>query len=170
MKKLIILGSSRKNGDTKKIANKLMCISDWNCIDLADFNFSYYDYEHRNKNDDYSVLIHNILDTYDVLIFATPVYWYAMSGIMKVFFDRITDLLDVDKETGRKFRSKSMAVITSSIGNNLCDDFWKPFKESADYLGMNYLGNIHTLPDQVSAEDLQNFVTFINTQAVLKAN
>src|SRR5215216_3552407 len=99
MKKLIILGSSRKNGDTQTIVDKLMRMSDWSSIDLSNFNFSYYDYEHRNKNDDYSVLIHNILDTYDVLIFATPIYWYAMSGIMKVFFDRITDLLDIDKET-----------------------------------------------------------------------
>ena len=34
-----------------------------------------------------------IIEKYDTLIFATPVYWYSMSGIMKVFFDRKNDNL-----------------------------------------------------------------------------
>lgn len=162
MNKLIILGSSRKDGDTKRRVDELITISKWDFIDLNDYNFSYYDYEHKNSNDDFLPLMHRIVDNYDVLIFATPVYWYSMSGVMKVFFDRITDLLDIEKELGRKLRNKSMAALSCSNGDNLGESFWLPFSETATYLGMNYLGSVHTLSDKDETENLKNFVGTIN--------
>ncbi|NQX86112.1 MAG: NAD(P)H-dependent oxidoreductase [Flavobacteriaceae bacterium] len=144
LKKVIILGSSRKNGETAKIATELVRISNWDLIDLSDYEISHFDYNHLNRNDDFLDIFQKIVTTYDVLIFATPVYWYAMSGIMKVFFDRMTDLLTIDKVTGRKLRGKYMAAISSSNGDNLNDDFWLPFKKSAAYLGMTYIGDLHT--------------------------
>lgn len=144
MRVVIILGSSRKNGETKKVVAELMRISNWDLIDLADYNISHFDYEYKNRNDDYIDLIKKIIDDYDVLIFATPVYWYSMSGIMKVFFDRFTDLLTIEKELGRKLRGKKMAVISCSNGDNLEDHFWLPFKKTAEYLGMNYIADLHT--------------------------
>lgn len=167
MNKLIILGSSRKDGDTKRKVDELVSISKWDLIDLNDYNFSYYDYEHKNLDDDYLPLMREVIEKYDVLIFATPVYWYAMSGIMKVFFDRITDLLDNEKELGRKLRGKSMAALSCSIGDNLGEHFWLPFSETANYLGMKYLGNIHTLSDKDEAENLKNFVDMIDQQLSL---
>jgi multimeric flavodoxin WrbA len=162
MKTIIILGSSRKDGETAKIAQYLQNISDWDLIDLNDYSFSFYDYEHRNKDDDYLDLMRNIIENYDVLIFATPVYWYSMSGIMKVFFDRITDLLTIEKDLGRKLRGKSMAAISSSGGDDLAEDFWLPFSRSAEYLGMKYLGNIHTYGGEINKAELHNFVEIIN--------
>lgn len=162
MRKIIILGSSRKDGQTKKAVDKLKSLSDFDVLDLNDYKISHYDYEHRNKNDDYLNLIQNIIINYDILIFATPVYWYSMSGIMKVFFDRITDLLDNEKELGRKLRNKSIAVLSSSIGDHLGDTFWLPFIETAKYLGMNYIGNIHTIENRVETDELKKFVDLIN--------
>lgn len=150
--KVIILGSSRKNGETKKVVAELIRISDWDLIELTDFNISHFDYEHKNRNDDFIGLMKRITDNYEVLIFATPVYWYAMSGIMKVFFDRLTDLLRIEKDLGRKLRNKSMAVISCSNGDNLEDNFWLPFKKSAEYLGMNYITDLHTFQDQLDIE------------------
>ncbi len=167
MSKLIILGSSRKDGDTKRIVDGLISISKWDFIDLNDYNFSYYDYEHKNLSDDYLPLIRKIIANYEVLIFATPIYWYSMSGIMKVFFDRITDLLDVEKHLGRKLRNKSMAALSCSVGDNLGKHFWLSFSATASYLGMNYLGNIHTLSDKDETENLKTFVEMINERAKL---
>ncbi len=162
MNKLIILGSARKDGDTKKVVDELVRISKWDFIDLNNYNFSFYDYEHKNLDDDYLSLMQSIIKKYDVLIFATPVYWYAMSGIMKVFFDRITDLLDIEKDLGRKLRNKSMAALSCSVGDNLGDDFWLPFSKTAEYLGMSYLGNIHTIANNDETESLKKFVETIN--------
>lgn len=162
MNKLIILGSSRKDGDTYKMVDELIKLSDWDLIDLNDYNFSYYDYEHKNLDDDYLSLMRRIIAKYDVLIFATPVYWYAMSGIMKVFFDRITDLLDEEKDLGRKLRGKSMAALSCSVGDNLGESFWLPFSETARYLGMEYLGSLHTIANNDETENLKEFVQKIN--------
>ena len=38
---------------------------------------------------------HNILILSDIIIFATPVYWYSVPGILKVFIDRLTSLENV---------------------------------------------------------------------------
>jgi len=162
MKKLIILGSSRKDGDTKKIVDELIGISGWDFIDLNDYNIGYYDYEHKNSDDDYLDLMRKIIADYEVLIFATPVYWYSMSGIMKVFFDRITDLLDEEKDLGRKLRGKSMAAISCSVGDNLGENFWLPFSETARYLGMDYLGGTHTIAGSDESENLERFVAAVN--------
>ena len=60
---------------------------------------------------------------------------------MKVFFDRITDLLTIEKELGRTLLRKKMAVICCSNGENLGEHFWLPFSETAKFLGMEYVGN-----------------------------
>lgn len=113
-------------------------------IDLFTKNIGHYDYEYKNANDDFIGLMTEIIEKYDTIIFATPVYWYSMSGILKVFFDRLSDLLREHKVLGRKLRGKNMAMISCSKFNDLIDGFAIPFRESANYLGMNYLGNIHT--------------------------
>lgn len=69
----------------------------------------------NSRNADYLNLMKQILDKYETLILATPVYWYSMSGIMKVFFDRLTDLLTIEKEFGRKLRGKKTAEFIKQI-------------------------------------------------------
>ena len=142
-KKVIILGSSRKNGNTTKIVDEISKETGIDVINLSDYNISYYDYESKNKEDDFLPLIRRILEEYDTLIFATPIYWYNMSGIMKVFFDRFSDLIRIEKETGRKLRGKKIGVISNSHDDEIEESFYIPFKKSADYLGMEYLGHAH---------------------------
>lgn len=142
-KKVIIVGSSRSNGNTSKISDKISLQINADVIDLRDYSISYYDYESQNVTDDFLPLIRSILEKYDTLIFATPVYWYNMSGIMKVFFDRFSDVIRIEKETGRKLRGKKMFVISNSDEDKLDYDFYLPFRLSADYLDMTYLGEKH---------------------------
>ncbi|QSE98658.1 flavodoxin family protein [Fulvivirga lutea] len=168
MRKVIILGSARKDGETKKVVTELINISGWDMIDLTDFNISHFDYQHSNRNDDYINLLKRITENYDVLIFATPVYWYSMSGIMKVFFDRITDLLRIEKDIGRKLRNKFMAVISCSNGDNLEDSFWLPFKKSAEHLGINYITGLHTYQDSIDHEKIADFKRIIEEKTTLK--
>jgi multimeric flavodoxin WrbA len=141
--KVIILGSSRSNGNTASIVANISTKHQIDVIDLNNYEISYYDYESRNRNDDFLPLIKSILDKYETLIFATPVYWYNMSGIMKVFFDRFSDLIRIEKETGRKLKGKNMFVISNSHDNKIDDTFYLPFKKSADYLGMHFQGSLH---------------------------
>jgi len=144
MKKgLIILGSSASKGETYQMCAFLSNETGYPIIDLKTKNIGEFDYEFKNSDDDFIPLIKEIAEKYDTIVFATPVYWYTMSGIMKTFFDRISDCLKTEKETGRKLRGKNMAILSSASEDELKEGFLMPFKESANYLGMNYLGNIH---------------------------
>ena len=145
MKKTVIIqGSSRSFGDTNKIVNYFATLNNVDVIDLKTKNIGHYDYDYKNTDDDYIDLIKHIIKNYDTIIFATPVYWYTMSGILKVFFDRISDLLRIHKDIGRQLRGKNMAMLSCSNSNDLVASFNMPFIESSKYLGMNYLGDIHT--------------------------
>lgn len=162
-KTVIILGSSRSDGDTAKVVQQLQQIIHCDMVDLNDYSISYYDYEHVNKDDDFLPLLKRIIQEYQNIIFATPVYWYTMSGILKVFFDRFSDLLTIEKEMGRQLRGKGFGVMSCSLNSAVEDVFWHPFKNTADYLGMTYLGNIHI--DALDCQQvLEGFVKEMNVK------
>jgi len=142
--KLIILGSSRSRGDTYQMVDYLMQNGNFDLLDLNTKKISYYDYDYKNQDDDFVPTMKNIVAKYDTLIFATPVYWYSMSAVMKTFFDRISDLLRIHKPIGRQLRGKKMAMLSCSNEDDRVAHFEMPFVESASYLGMEFLGEIHT--------------------------
>lgn len=157
MKSIIIQGSSRSLGNTNKIARILQHQLDADIIDLKEKTINSYSYEHESSGDDFLPIMKQIVN-YDSIIFLTPVYWYSMSGIMKNFFDRITECLKTEKETGRKLRGINMGAISCGSDSPEPEGFFIPFRKSAEYLGMNYLGNVHTWvvnekpPQEVLAE------------------
>ena len=83
-KTLIIMGSSHSHGNTRKIVDAIIAKSNATFIDLNTYKVSYFDYEHGNKADDF-VKIATQMVQYEQIIFATPVYWYAMSAQLKPF-------------------------------------------------------------------------------------
>lgn len=159
------MGSARSDGDTQNLVNNLIAKTGWDSINLNDYTIQPYDYTHSNSKDDYLPLMARLIKDYDVFIFATPVYWYAMSGTMKHFFDRFTDLLTINKDLGRQLRQKKMAAISSSSGDNLGDNFWLPFIATANYLGMHYLGNMHGLANSDNEATLNSFIEELITKS-----
>ena len=143
MTSIIIQGSARGDGNTRKVVNVLLAELKCHFIDLTEVDIGHFDYDFNNQGDDFHTLVTRILK-YDLIIFATPVYWYSMSGRMKVFFDRLSDCLKIAKETGRKFRGKSMAAISCGSGPGQVEGYFVPFESTAGYLGMKYLGHLHT--------------------------
>ncbi|MCH7523897.1 MAG: NAD(P)H-dependent oxidoreductase [Bacteroidetes bacterium] len=164
-KTIIIQASSRSNGDTNTIVNYIITNSNFDVIDLNTKNIGHFDYEYKNADDDFIDVITEIIENYNTIIFATPVYWYSMSGILKVFFDRISDLLRIHKDLGRKLRGKNMAMISCSNSNDITNGFTLPFSKSANYLGMTYLGDIHTWVenDKINNEVAKLIDDFIET-------
>lgn len=167
MKKgVIILGSSNSNGDTYKAASFVSQQMNYSIIDLKTKNISEFDYEFKNRNDDFHPLINEIVNQYDLIVFATPVYWYTMSGILKTFLDRISDCLKIEKDVSRKLRGMEMAVLSCDSDKQLKDGFHMPFVETSKYLGMKYIGDVHcwvknnNLPDSVEAK-LNDFINQI---------
>ena len=56
-----------------------------------------------------------------------------------------------------------MGVISCSIGENLGEYFWLPFIETAKYLGMEYLGNIHTVIGENNSGEIAEFINKIGS-------
>ena len=142
---VIILGSANSQGDTKQMIEHIVKKYPMDIIDLKPLNISHFDYDYKNADDDFLPLITDIINNYDTIILATPIYWYTMSGLMKMFLDRISDLLYHHKELGRQLRGKSMGVISSTNFSEASESFEAPFRETAKYLGMNYIGHFHGL-------------------------
>ena len=138
---IIIFGSARGNGNTRKAINELIDkIGVIDVIDLANYNLTDYDYFHKNKEDDFLKIV-NIMLKYEIIILATPVYWYTMSALMKRFIDRFSDILTIRKDLGRQLKGKHLAVISSySIHPEGKDGFETIIANTANYLGMKYIG------------------------------
>jgi multimeric flavodoxin WrbA len=141
-KGIIILGSARSDGNTRLFVDKLSQKTGFPVVDLNARKIAYFDYDRPGDDDDFLPTILELL-AYDTLIFATPVYWYTMSAVMKTFFDRFSDLLMWHKDVGRRLRGKSMGVLSCSPDDDNDVTFTAPFKKTAEYLGLEYLGDVH---------------------------
>lgn len=135
---IVILGSSRSDGDTRQAVDKIIGKRDIPVVDLNALSISPYDYTHNNKNDDYLPLMRRVIQ-HDLIILATPVYWYTMSAQMKIFIDRLSDLLSIEKDLGRELRGKSLFVV-ANYNTSLPEGFEFPFSQTCSYMGMTYLG------------------------------
>lgn len=143
-KTILLQASARSQGDTYEVSAFIIGNYNIDFLDLKTKAIGQYDYAHANKSDDFIPIMKDISKNYQNIIFITPVYWYTMSGLLKVFLDRITDLLTIEKDVGRKLRGKNLGIISSCNDDDIKPEFEMPFKESASYLGMQYLGHIHT--------------------------
>ncbi len=163
MKGIIILGSSRSDGNTRQVAEYVKDTLELDMIDLNQYHIGYYDYNHDQK-DDYISLMRTVVQ-YDYFIFATPVYWYSMSAVMKTFFDRFSDLVRVHRDLREQLRHKPLGMVCCGASPTLVEGFSNPFVESANYLTMTYLGDAYTWTDNQENFDPQswkNLDNFIN--------
>ncbi|MDR2213527.1 MAG: flavodoxin family protein [Pseudomonadales bacterium] len=139
-----LFGSSRRNGNTGKLIDVVASNLGIEVVDLSGKNISAFDYEHRNRSDDFEPLMERILG-YEQIILASPVYWYAASPPMKIFLDRISDYLDLPDllEKGRKLRGKRGYVVCTSVFDEVSPTFISAFRETFEYLGMTFGGFLH---------------------------
>jgi len=141
---LAILGSARSDGHTAALLARLIeglnCeVFDLNQRRVAAFR---YDQKYADDGDEFSAVIEKMLDA-PVTIFATPVYWYSCSWLMKAFIDRLSDLLMSRKELGRRLRGRSFALLTSGSDAEPDADVVSAFKRLCEYLGVTYIGLVH---------------------------
>ena len=81
------MASSNSKGNTRMVVDALSDRLASDIIDLGVLQISEFDYEFNNKDDDFHPLMEHIVDNYDLIILATPVYWYTISARLKIFMD-----------------------------------------------------------------------------------
>jgi putative NADPH-quinone reductase len=137
-KPLIILGSARHDSDTKKLVHVLFPAGNVKVLDLLDYIIYPYSYEGRYPADDRFTEVCNFIRQHEQVVFCTPVYWYAMSGLMKIFFDRLTDLVTIQKKTGRSMAGKETYMLAVGAEEALPPGFEVPFKLTSACFDMAY--------------------------------
>jgi len=144
LKTLALFSSSRRRGNTGQFMDRIASELNIEVVDLVSLHLSPYDYDHRNRNDDFEPLMERVL-AYEQVIFASPIYWYAVSPAMKVFLDRISDFLELPDllPKGRRLRGKKAFIVCTSICDEPSPAFMSSFRETFDYLGMNFGGAAH---------------------------
>jgi NAD(P)H-dependent FMN reductase len=151
-KPLIILGSARKSGDTARLVASLFNPEAISIIDLLDYKILPYDYEGRYKEEDDFMEIAAQMQKHHQIVFATPVYWYAMSGLMKNFFDRLTDLVTNEKSIGRSMRGKQAFLLAVGAEEVLPFGFEEPFRLTSSYFGMEFITTFYCKSSETVVE------------------
>ncbi|HET7578424.1 MAG TPA: flavodoxin family protein [Bacillales bacterium] len=114
---LVIYGSSRPNGNTEQLAKIALEGIKTEDVYLRDKNITpITDLRHAENgfskiNDDYYKIAEAML-SHDRILFVNPVYWYGMSGRMKLFIDRWSEsLADPVLAFKNKMNGKKMYVL-----------------------------------------------------------
>lgn len=92
-------------------------------------------------NDDMTALYHTIAAS-GVLLFATPVYWYAPTAIMKAFIDRFVPF---NRPQGRSLIEGKGAVLVTAYeeeGPSAAEPLLRIFDLSFEYLGLNLIDRL----------------------------
>ena len=134
---IALFGSARRHGNTGAFMHRIAAELDIEVVDLGALRIAPYDYAHGHRDDDFEPLLRRVL-AFEHLVFASPVYWYAVSSPMKAFLDRITDFLDLPEllDEGRRLRGKTGHVVCTSIYDEAPKPFVDAFRDTFEYLGM----------------------------------
>lgn len=141
-----ILGSARSGGNTaaalaRLVAGRRCAVFDLNATRLAPFDYS------QAYPPDAFLDIVRAMAAAPVCVFATPVYWYSYSAVLKGFIDRLSDLLMSEKPLGRRLRGGRFALLTTS-GEPFPDpDLVSTFGRLCEYLGAEFVGCVHAEGD-----------------------
>jgi putative NADPH-quinone reductase len=138
-----VLGTSNNDGNTAALARAVFApLPSAELINLNKLAIAPYDYQNRHDKDDFLPLAEKIAAA-KTIVFASPVYWYAMSAQMKMFFDRLTDLTGAHKHLGKALAGKSMFLIATGGSPLPPASFEPPFSETARYFSMRWGGMLY---------------------------
>jgi putative NADPH-quinone reductase len=152
---LVLLASARPAGDTAAFVRQVFADSAHELIDLAAAPLYPYSYLGHYPADDTFPDLAQRLVKHTTIVLATPVYWYAMSGMLKTFFDRLTDLVTIAKPLGRQLRGRRLLVLAVGADAALPAGFEEPFRLTANYFSMDFGGLFyHSQNHPPSADEL----------------
>ncbi|MFJ8088985.1 flavodoxin family protein [Lysinibacillus sp. NPDC095746] len=117
------IGSSRAGSNSEQLTNYVLNGINHVKIDLKNLTIEpINDLRHDHNgfqfvDDDYDQIIHAFL-TSDLVIFATPIYWYSMSGIMKNMVDRLSHAIRDERFPQLKEKLQTTEAIVLAVGGD----------------------------------------------------
>lgn len=153
MKAVILFGSPRRDGNTRQLVNaftetlrgrgddvRVLYLNEMNiracqgCLSCSAEGIC-------RINDDMKDVRKFILDS-EILVYASPIYWSAPSGQLKIVMDRCLAFLDADMNS-RIAGKKSCTLLTCADDEK---EMFEPsllmFRRTFEDLGLTYVGGI----------------------------
>ncbi len=168
MKKIVILlGSPRKNGNSERLAKsfatgsesqgahvRFLRLHNMNIKGCSDCRQCWSSGKHCIVADDMSQLYESI-DNADVIVFATPLYWYSWSAQIKAVWDRMLPYVSDKAKTTVKGKQGVLLVTAGDEREDVFDAVLESFDRSASLLGLKQAGKIcaHNVYDIGDIED-----------------
>ena len=97
---LFINGSPNKNGNTAKLAAKLLSGKAYQTLNLVDYKL--YSYGQKFEDDQFNEIV-EAMKAADTVIIGSPVYWHSMCGSVRNLIDRFYGTVRQGALAGRKF-------------------------------------------------------------------
>ncbi len=117
------IGSSREQSNSEQLTDIVLQGVPHEKLYIKDLHIEpIHDLRHDENGfqvvaDDYDQVIQAIL-TSDVVVFATPIYWYSMSGIMKNMVDRFSQAIRDERYPELKEKLKTTQAIVLAVGGD----------------------------------------------------
>lgn len=99
MKILFINGSPNKDGNTAKLAARLLSGKTYQTLDLVDYKL--YSYGQEFEDDQFDEIV-AAMETADTIVVGSPVYWHSMCGSVRNLLDRFYGPVAQGAFAGRK--------------------------------------------------------------------
>jgi multimeric flavodoxin WrbA len=149
MSHIVLFGSARSEGATKKAVDQVFEGRNYRFVDLRSLHIGPFDYNYEaNKDDDFLPLVKEML-LYDTIVLASPVYWYSVSSYMKTFVDRWSDLFVYHRDLADRLKGKQLFLLTSFGSKSPlgCVGFEEPIKQTCHYMNIDYRGCYYQHPE-----------------------
>ncbi|WP_082232215.1 flavodoxin family protein [Halobacillus massiliensis] len=175
MKILVIHGSTRPNGNTETLAMLAVPPDETTHVFLRDHQITpIKDGRHSAEGfepitDDFSDIFDQLLE-HEVIIFATPIYWYSMTCVMKTFIDRFSQSLREEKYKDFKEKMQSKWVYVIAVGGDQPSVKGLPLIQQFEYI-LQFFGttlNGYILGEANKPGEIHNDKAALHTASALK--
>jgi len=139
---LAIIGSARRDGNTAALVHRLVEGLRCDIIDLQDTPMLPFSYGQRQPDDPFFSIVERMTRA-PVTIFATPVYWFSYSAVMKAFIDRFSDLVSPNQDLGQRLRGRRFVLLASGSDPTLEPALNLAFTEFCHCLGAHCLAQLY---------------------------
>ena len=140
----VLFGGSRPEGNTATLTKQALEGVEHTWIDLTDYRFDpVRDVRHENSEirdyqDDYKEVIDQMLAS-DIVIFASPIYWYSVSASLKAFIDHWSETLEDPDYAHFKKRLAEIDFRLVIVGGDCPQVKGKPCLKQIEY-SLEFLG------------------------------
>lgn len=156
MKTVILFGSPRKDGNThalvdafaRRLREKQHEVS---VLYLSDLNIcpcrgclSCLEKGECPIDDDMEQVRRHIMEA-EVVVYATPIYWFGPSAQLKLVMDRSLAFLDADYSSRVRGKKAVTLITCADESHDTCQPALDMFRKTFELLGMTYAGHVEAV-------------------------